>query len=238
MSPDGHHGPVGQPSQEKQAHRAFFAAHTFGRDGPHPGAEVRNVHSHHIFERSLFANPRRIRFFSPTIGAYLEYHSRAHRKNRHAKIVQENLVVAPELPTLWNNWSDLSNISWHVAVWFCLGSICWIVNGQYALMQSSSQHVIDAIGWSGFAGGTCFWIGAYLAVVESLNLNANLLYGTEVEKARGKLKQDLLLRYHQDGKEDTDVYCHVDSAGDTVCRAPWRWVGYSPTIGFWASCTY
>lgn len=113
------------------------------------------------------------------------------------------------------------------------------MNGQYALMQSSSQHVIDAIGWSGFAGGTCFWIGAYLAVVESLNLNANLLYGAEVERAFGKLKQDLLLRYHRDGRaspdDDREIYCHKDMSGSTVCRPPWRWIGYSNTIGFWAS---
>ena len=117
------------------------------------------------------------------------------------------------------------------------------------LMQSSSQHVIDAIGWSGFAGGTCFWIGAYLSVVESLNLNQNLLYGTELVKAVGKVKLDVLYRYDRgaggvggvdgeddsDDKDDKDVYCHRDASGETVCRAPWRWVGYSNTIGFWAS---
>ena len=76
---------------------------------------------------------RIIRFFSPTLRGQIQYHSRAHRKNRHAKIVrQDNVLIAPEPPSFWNGMSDLSNISWHVAVWFCLGSICWIVNGQYA----------------------------------------------------------------------------------------------------------
>ena len=188
---------------------------------------------------SIFGAPRRITFFTcPHLNAYLEYHSRAHRKNRHAKIVQEGeglepIAVVPNLPSLFNGWSDLSNISFHVAIWFCLGSICWIVNGQYALMQSSAQHVVDAIAWSGFAGGTCFWIGAYLAVVESLNLNSNLLYGVEVEKVVGRLKEELL-QYHTAGAGRA-VYRHKDTSGDAIIRPSWRWVGYSNTIGFWAS---
>lgn len=217
-------------------HAAFFDKHTFS---PSDG-EIYSTESHHMLSESIFGGPRRIRFFSPQLHAHLDFHSRAHRKNRHPKIIQDDkIVITPTMPTLWTGMSDLKNISWHVAVWFCLGSMCWIVNGQYALMQSSSQHVVNAIGWSGFAGGTCFWIGAYLAVVESLNLNTNLLYGVEVEKVFGTLKEDFLRRYHGDNhaKDDhaTEVYCHTDLAGANVCRHPWRWVGYSNTIGFWAS---
>lgn len=221
------------PDTDAGPHAAFFHKHTFS------DAEIHSTERHHLLSNSLFSNPRRIRFFSPHLHVHLVFHSRAHRKNRHPKIVQDDaVVIAPAMPTLWNGTSDLRNISWHVAVWFCLGSLCWIVNGQYALMQSSSQHVVNAIGWSGFAGGTCFWIGAYLAVVESLNLNNNLLYGAEVERVFGKLRDEIVKLKGLDNFEDerTAVYCHKDPTGATGdCRSPWRWVGYSNTIGFWAS---
>ncbi len=219
----------GGSGRSDRPHAEFFDTHTFS----HADAELQGTASHHVLAKYL--GPRLARFYMPKLDAHLVYHSRAHRKNRHPKIVQDDkITIAPNKPTLWNGRSDLGNISWHVAVWFCLGSICWIVNGQYALMQSSSQHVVNAIGWSGFAGGTCFWIGAYLAVVESLNLNTNLLYGAEVERVFGTIKEHYLSRYH--GNDQTrELYCHKDVAGGTVCRNPWRWVGYSPTIGFFAS---
>ncbi|KAI8818051.1 uncharacterized protein EV422DRAFT_478090, partial [Fimicolochytrium jonesii] len=82
--------------------------------------------------------------------------SRTHRKTRHH--------VTRDL---------LHNISFHVALFFVLGSIAWIVNGFYVMwpdqMVGDDSKAVDVMNWSAFCGGMLFLIGASLAVVEAGN---------------------------------------------------------------------
>ena len=160
--------------------------------------QIVSTSKQHIFSDVLFRWPRRVVVYDHATDGYLEYHSRPHRKNRHLEFHPKDPVsgiqMESKLPQLLK--IDWQNISWHVAIFFCLGSICWIVNGQYALMQSNTPYVVNAIGYSGFAGGMLFWIGAYLAVVEALNTNKNLYYGAEIEKIANAVDKKLHAFHH------------------------------------------
>lgn len=200
-----------------------------------------SVSKQHILS-GIFRWPRRVVLYDDQMDGYLEYQSRPHRKNRyldfHAKDPVSGIHVEPNVPHVLT--CDWKNISWHVAVFFCLGSICWIVNGQYALMQDDSTYVVNAIGYSGFAGGMLFWVGAYLAVVEALNVNKNLYYGAALEKVvdaidgRLKLHAFHLRRAHalHLGKSKG---VHRWASVKPVDPLHWRWYGYEPSIGFWAA---
>jgi len=226
----------------------FFEKHKI-----HGNHHVKSATRHHLFGHSIFRWPRRIVFYDDSLDGFMTYHSRAHRKNRYMefnpKEAKEGVSQAPRMPTLLS--FDWKNISWHVAVYFCLGSICWIVNGQYALMQDDSTYVVNAIGYSGFAGGMLFWLGAYLAVVEALNPNENLYYGTvllNLAKEKGlhhyhahrlkHMKESLREQRLAEPEVVAEVVEFVSPQGDEVMtpsHPKWRWVGYSPTIGFWAA---
>lgn len=193
---------------------------------------------------NIFKWPRKVVVYDGSNDGYLEYHSRAHRKNRHLEFHPKDPIsgvqMESKLPQLLK--IDWKNISWHVAVFFCLGSICWIVNGQYALMQDDSTYVVNAIGYSGFAGGMLFWVGAYLAVVEALNTNKNLYYGAELEKLVVKLDGKIQLhafhlkRLHSLGiRKVHSKEVHQWKTQDPISPLEWRWYGYEPSIGFWAA---
>jgi len=136
--------------------------------------------------------PRRRVFFNSRTGAHYIHHSRAHRKNRYVAVVPEEgtpLVPPPfrVLPSL----SDVANISWHVAFWFTLGSISWIVNGQYSMWPLSNTTAnTNAAGYSALAGGLLFWVGAYLAVVEALNEKSDISYGGEIRNVLDRLEEE------------------------------------------------
>ena len=201
---------------------------------------------------SLKLRPRQIVIRDAVAQGDFVYHSRGHRKNRRMEFraaKPEEVVVVPPVPTLFK--FDYGNISWQVAVLFCLGSICWIVNGQYALMQSDSENVVDAIGYSALCGGLLFWVGAYFAVLEALNTNSLLSFGNAVKE----------LEHHHLGHRSKSGYHHIhfhlhrqkDVVGkkrvlvydDVTQKVPdghasgigrsWRWWGYEPTLGFVAA---
>ena len=191
---------------------------------------------------NVFKWPRRVVVYDEANDGYLEYHSRPHRKNRHLLFQPKDPVsgvqMESKVPQLLK--IDWQNISWHVAVFFCLGSICWIVNGQYALMQSGSTYVVNAIGYSGFAGGMLFWVGAYLAVVEALNTNNNLYYGAELEKLVDKLDGAVQLHaFHFKRLHGIRIHkskgVHQWKTVKTIGPSEWKWYGYVPTLGFWAA---
>ena len=219
--------------------KEFFQEHRL-KDGQ----RIVSYGAHHIL-RGMAPRPRRVILYDPDADGYLIYRSRGHRKNRKMEFQarkgkEGEMVVPPSVPTLFL-W-DWNNISWHVAVYFTLGSICWIVNGQYALMQDSSTYVVNAIAYSGFAGGMLFWIGAYLAVVESLNENRNQFYGAALKRVAHDVKH--YKHYHvrrlrkgmaltQDDEQKIVAWLAEEQQGDK--GAAWRWIGYTPSIGYWAS---
>lgn len=210
------------------------------------GQRIVSARRHHIL-RGIAPRPRRVVVYDPDADGYLIYRSRGHRKNRKMEFQprkgKEEMAITPSVPTLFL-W-DWNNISWHVAVYFTLGSICWIVNGQYALMQDSSTHVVNAIAYSGFAGGMLFWIGAYLAVVEALNENRNQFYGAALKRlehhiekykhfhARRLRKLRKRINASKSDEQKAMAWLVQEQQGDK--GVSWRWIGYTPSIGYWAS---
>jgi len=226
------------------------------------------LHGHRVIDAQdqnilgcLGLHPRKVVFYDESCDGYFTYHSRGHRKHRLMEFTpkdEQQVQFVPHAPRFFSlQWS---NISWHVAVLFSLGSICWIVNGQYALTQSSSSNIINAEGYSALIGGLLFWAGAYFAVLEALNVSKNLNFGVAVHE----LVHDLEKRdskhsykhYHMDRLKkmhknpDNLRFQHMKSFKVTLCDyetdagnaketsvlpATWKWWGYIPSIGFIAA---
>lgn len=48
-------------------------------------------------------------------------------------------------------------------------SVCWVINGQYAMWPvSDSAQNTNIEGYTALVGGLLFWIGAYLAILEGV----------------------------------------------------------------------
>lgn len=112
-------------------------------------------------------------FHDPRSGVKVHWNSRQHRKNRYA-IAQkpDGKVVRPLRP--WWRYRlfgfDWDSISWWIAQFFFWGSICWVVNGWYLFLPTSNEKVdLYVAAYTGLAGGTLFWFGAWLSIVEALN---------------------------------------------------------------------
>jgi hypothetical protein len=151
----------------------------------------------HIPWLSAHLKPRQQVYFDEAAHGYVIKHSRPHRKNRYAEFSPDekhwqHLAVIPKWPQVFR--LDFNNISWHVAVWFTLGSIAWVVNGQYAMWprqgDSDLQVNVNLTGYSALAGGLLFWIGAYLSIVEALNEKENMNYGIELRHVLDKLEEE------------------------------------------------
>lgn len=55
---------------------------------------------------------------------------------------------------------------------FLWGSVAWVLNGHFLLFPEqgpSDSFNLYLTAYSALVGGTLFWVGAYLAVVEALN---------------------------------------------------------------------
>ena len=135
---------------------------------------VESEPQHLPFSASL--DPRRRVFYDSSKHGFLVQWSRQLRKNRDPEFIPDgeywkHAVVVPNMWVLFR--FDFWNISWQVAVWFTLGSICWIINGQYFMWpqhENASLPVnVHITGYSALVGGLLFWVGAYLAVLEALN---------------------------------------------------------------------
>lgn len=236
-------------AKERSKFPDFFKRHKLRKT-----QHIISAHHQHIL-KWLHLHPRKLVLFDEDVNGYFIFHSRAHRKNRYMEFhpkQEEKVVLIPSMPTILK--LDWRNISWHVALYFCLGSICWIVNGQYALRQNDSSYVINAIGYSGFSGGMLFWIGAYLAVVEALNTNENYCFGAEMANLAHHILSNKRLHYkhyhinrirklrrrdharltNYDAPSTNNVHQWISMKPCTQ-QVKWRWIGYSPTIGFWAT---
>ncbi|KAL4534372.1 hypothetical protein Ndes2526B_g06764 [Nannochloris sp. 'desiccata'] len=141
--------------------------------------------------------PRRQVFFDEASHGHIIKHSRPHRKNRFAEYLPDEkhwdcLIVVPKWPQVLK--LDFGNISWHVAVFFTLGSIAWVINGQYAMWpvddDANLQVNINLMGYSALVGGLLFWVGAYLSIVEALNEKKHLYFGIELRHVLDTLEEE------------------------------------------------
>lgn len=141
--------------------------------------------------------PRRQVFFDEPNHAYIVEHSRPHRKNRFSEYLPDEshwqqFVVVPKWPQVLR--LDFGNISWHVAVYFTLGSIAWVINGQYFMFpvagDADLQVNINLTGYSALVGGLLFWVGAYLSIVEALNEKETMYFGVELRHVLDRLEEE------------------------------------------------
>ena len=59
-----------------------------------------------------------------------------------------------------------------MAQFFVWGSVAWVLNGHFLLFPGqgpTGTFDLYFTSYSALVGGTLFWIGAYLAIVEALN---------------------------------------------------------------------
>ena len=162
----------------------------------HHGREFVKSERHHL-PWSAKLSPRRQVFYDPSQHGYIVQWSRGLRKNRHSEFVADDkywreLHVIPRWPVIFK--LDFKNVSWHVAFWFTLGSICWIVNGHYFLWpkggNSDLQVNTNITGYSALCGGLLFWLGAYMAVLEALNERQVDDFDLEVRHIIDRLKEE------------------------------------------------
>ncbi len=202
--------------------------------------------------------PRTEVFFDKTSHGHITKHSRANRKNRFAEFTPDqkhwkHLVIIPKIPRIFR--PDFPNISWHVAVYFTLGSVAWVVNGQYAMWprdgDASLQFNINAMGYSALVGGLLFWVGAYLSIVEALNEKEKLNFSIElrhvmhkVEKEPRDIQKFIKSKISNSAADASNGErkkgaCHLhyvekNTTSDT--NTPWRWWGMeTSSLGWWAS---
>lgn len=208
--------------------------------------EVRESAPHHL--QFAHFRPRKIIYFDPEYNCLREYRSRQHRKNRGMTVTAlepDKTLVLPSLPTILK--LDFTNISWHVAFWFTLGSIAWIINGHFSLWQvPNAAKNKNIVGYSALAGGLLFWLGAYCAILESLNESDDLSNVTNVSNVMedeyghpGHVRRYLLYRMRSMESKPTAAV-GLDGGQEAQSkkrsRHKWRWWGYEPTsIGYLAS---
>lgn len=219
---------------------------------------------------ALFSNldPKTRTYYDEKAHGYFIETSRGRRKNRKPEFKPDpehwgpSVVVLPQLPVVHPfriNWGD---ISLHVALWFTFGSVCWIINGQYFMWPIGNNPDLpintSLTAYSALVGGLLFWVGAYLAVVESLNEKESGQFGVEVEhllednlKAASADVQRYIARVHDSSKGESPHAAKVtfsETTFDGQATAPrgnrnrlpptkkWRWIGTEPkSIGWWAS---
>lgn len=118
-------------------------------------------------------NAHQASFRDPLTGGKVHWKARHHRKHRFAVTQKPDGTIVRDCRPWWRYrlfGFDWGNISWWIAQLFFLGSICWVVNGWYLFLPTSNQNKNSyGAGYAGLVGGTLFWFGAWLSVVEALN---------------------------------------------------------------------
>lgn len=125
-------------------------------------------------------HPTHAVLFDPSSNVEIEYSSRTHRKKTKTKPKPETACKALA-KTRWLAWKPRS-ISWVVATVFLLGSVVWTVNGVFAFWPNVVSSAADTYvtSWTGFAGGTLFFLSCWLMVTESLNVGTYRPMGVHV----------------------------------------------------------
>ena len=129
-----------------------------------------------------FFDPRKVTYYDPETDGNFEYKSRPHRKHRFLRFLPADLtsqIVVPPAPKVL--LLDIFNISWWVAVIFCVGTACWVVSGHFWMWpladESKNAYIMGYLELMGIA---LFIFGSYLLVLESLNQDENLTCGMTV----------------------------------------------------------
>lgn len=136
-------------------------------------------------------NATKLELHDPHAQATYHWGSRQHRKHRYPHI-QSHAGKGPARK--WWKYrvlgldrgivQDVQNISWWIAQLFLWGSMCWCVNGWFLFLPVGNENVdLYVSGYTALAGGTLFWIGAYLSVVEALNTGVEINFAHEVLEA-------------------------------------------------------
>ncbi len=101
-------------------------------------------------------DPRKVTYYDPETDGNFEYKSRPHRKHRFLRFLPADLtsqIVVPPAPKVL--LLDIFNISWWVAVIFCVGTACWVVSGHFGCGASRRKQKCIHHGVFG-VDGYCF----------------------------------------------------------------------------------
>jgi hypothetical protein len=157
-------------------------------------------------------------------------------------------VYHPFFPHLIPNLADTANISVLIAIFFILGSIMWIINGQYSMWPISNTNVASL---TAFVGGSLFQIGGYMAFVEALNeptqLNAagslQSVDTASLHKAPAHIGKALEQRMHYDEDIIKALYYNLShdqgkEPSHGKKEQQWKWVGTEARrLGYWGALT-
>ena len=130
-----------------------------------------------------FFYPRRITLFDPETQGHYRYGSRPHRKHRYVQFIPKQdtgaQIVVPPVPKIF--FLDIKNISWWVAVIFCLGTVCWVLAGHIFMWPFPNATAAKyTIGYVELAGILLFDFGCYLLILEALNEDVDICCGAKV----------------------------------------------------------
>ncbi|CCA72523.1 hypothetical protein PIIN_06460 [Serendipita indica DSM 11827] len=114
----------------------------------------------------------------------LGWTSRAHRKRRYRNLrfdgTDEPETALKALARFGKlEWRELS---WWVAVLFTFGSIVWVINGFIVFLPqiNSEKYGQNEVGggWTAWLGATIFEFGAVTALLEAMNREEDIAFGT------------------------------------------------------------
>ena len=134
-----------------------------------------------------------------------KWSSRNNRKGRHALVVDPSTTESEAKYRTPRPTTELAevvkgivrmftqfpywDVSWHVAIYFTVGSIVWCINGSFVylpLVQPSSDFSTEILyggGITAFIGATIFEIGSVFLMVEAINENRTGCFGWAIEKS-------------------------------------------------------
>mmetsp|Transcript_21318 Transcript_21318/g.64142 ORF Transcript_21318/g.64142 Transcript_21318/m.64142 type:complete len:390 (+) Transcript_21318:300-1469(+) len=172
-------GQAGANPAERTTQRVLTRKHDHHRELKFP----ENWQPTHTVRPKGF-NATNAHFHDPHTGAVISWNARAHRKNRFALARHPDGRPVRQAPAWWRyrwwGW-DFDNISWWTAQLFVWGSCCWVVNGWFLFLPTGRDNLnLYMAAYFALGGGTLFWIGAYLSVVEALNTDVQVRFPHEV----------------------------------------------------------
>lgn len=142
-----------------------------------------------VLSNFFYLYPSRVWFYDEDTKGHYGYGSRPHRKHRYLRFIPEQLagteIVVPPVPKIF--MLDVANISWWIAIIFCLGTVCWVVSGHIFMWPFPNLTAAEyAIGYIELAGILLFDVGCYLLVLEALNEDFDLTCGVQIYEMKGQ----------------------------------------------------
>lgn len=139
--------------------------------------------------------PRRVTFVHDETQGHYKYGSRPHRKHRYMKFVPQQIttgaeIVVPPVPKIF--LLDVKNISWWIAIIFCLGTVCWVLAGHITMWPFPNETATKyTVGYVEVAGILLFDFGCYLLILEALNEDVDIYCGAEVRQVADKSDMEI-----------------------------------------------